>query len=243
MSNPLIGILVALREEASAVRAAINTLPEPQRELVRLVHGGVGPAMAVSAAQKLAQAPGLKWICSTGFCGGLDPTLPVGGIFLPKRMLAWTGSSPPPEHSIDAQTIQEAEQALQKAGLKFHTGTLATVTQPVFKVEEKYALALASGAQSVDMESAAVARLVFEKGLRFFAMRTVSDGANDALPDEVGTFLSAEGKVRIGKVTMFALGGPRNIRELWRLGQRSKEATQSLQAAWTAVLPVLLAEK
>ena len=235
-----LAILVALKEEAAGVRAAIKSLPESQQSRIRLAQGGVGAAMAASAAQKLAHTPGIRCICSTGFCGGLDPVLPVGGIFLPTQIVAWADDKAAQTFSLNDSTTQRVLNAFNAANLNVQTGTLATVINPVFKVEEKHALGKAAGAQGVDMESAAVARVTVEKNLEFFALRTVSDGANDALPDEVGTFLSVEGKVRIGNVTKFALGGPRNIRELWRLGQRSREATQSLEAAWKSVLPVLL---
>lgn len=242
MSEPVIeiGILVALKEEAAGVRAAIESLPSAQQSRIRLAQGGVGGSMAAAAAQKLVTTPGLRMLCSTGFCGGLDPVLNVGGVFLPTQVVAWTDEKASHTYTLPDNQTQRVLAAFQKAALKPETGTLATVINPVFKVEEKHALGKAANAKGVDMESAAVARVAESKGLAFFALRTVSDGANDALPDEVGTFLSVEGKVRIGNVTKFALRGPRNIRELWRLGQRSKEAAQALEAAWKAALPVLL---
>ena len=88
------------------------------------------------------------------------------------------------------------------------------------------------------MESYAVAQAAAGR-CPVFALRAVSDAVTDALPPEVAGFLDANGDVRMGKVTRFMLGGPRNIRTLMELKSRSDKAAASLTAAWKAVWPAL----
>jgi nucleoside phosphorylase len=71
---------------------------------------------------------------------------------------------------------------------------------------EKRRLASTYNAALVDMEAAAIARLAAMRGIPFYAIKGVSDGLNDRLPD-FNRFLSPHGQFQL-PFTLFALCAP-----------------------------------
>jgi adenosylhomocysteine nucleosidase len=241
----MIGIVVALREELTAVESAVRASGPEAAARVRMLRGGMGGAMAAAAAHKLlGNAPQVRLLISCGFSGGLSERLAVGDLFLATAVRARPSleqaaqSDEPAECSKPA--LDRAKTALAAALLAFHEGVLVTLAQPVLRSEDKRALGQLTGAQAVDMEAAAVVRVAKSAGVAFAALRTISDGVNDALPPEVATFLDEQGRVRTGKVLKFAAGGPSNLKELWRLKSRSDRAASALEAALRVAIPAWL---
>lgn len=241
----MIGIVVALREERAAVEAAARAAGPQATARIRVLQGGLGGAMAATAAHKLlGNAAQIRLLVSCGFSGGLSETLAVGDVFLVEHVKARPSLEQAAQRDdaspASPTALEQAAKAFSAAGLKFHRGTLVTLAQPVLRSEDKRALGKATGAQAVDMEAAAVARVAKEAGRAFAALRTISDGVDDALPPEVSSFLDEHGRVRTGKVLKFAAGGPSNLKQLWRLKSRSDKAAASLEAALRIALPAWL---
>lgn len=234
---PRLAIVVALKEEFAAVQAAF---PDASKQGVLLVRGGMGWNSATRAVQRLlsaADAP--NWICSSGFCGGLADTLAVGDILLADSIYgpAQNGEllpGAPPD-------LPALRSALDRAAVKTHVGALVTVKGAVFSCDEKRLLGRTRNAVGVDMESyaMAVAAATGAARAKVFALRSVSDSADDELPPEIGGFLTEDGKVRGTAILKFAVGGPRNMKTLWSLKTRTDKAGASLTAAWKAVWPAM----
>ncbi|MCW8129221.1 MAG: hypothetical protein KIS92_02445 [Planctomycetota bacterium] len=248
MSDPeRIGIVVALREEDAAVRAAIDALPEAQRVRVKLARGGMGWKAAEAAATQLAAVPGVRLLCSSGFSGALQDGLEAGSLVLAERVVALPPTTasfasnkiekPVPVHE---NALAEAARALMAAGLAYRGGQLATAREPVLKSQDKRMLGLGLQAVAVDMECAAVAYAARNRSLGTFALRAISDTVNDDLPPEVATFLDENGQVKMGNVAKFAMKGPSNVGTLMKLKSNAEKASAALAAGWKAVLPALL---
>lgn len=231
MSQPQLVILTALKEELAAVKAAI---PPADLERVKIVRAGIGWDAATRATQAALKDGAPKWICFSGFCGGLIDGMAVGDVVLSNAFC----TDGQPSISVANELVAKLSSALTVPGAKTHTGLIACAREAVTSVEQKRALAKSSGAVAVDMESFAVSQTV-GKSCGVFALRAVSDAVTDALPPEVGGFLDANGDVRMGKITRFMLGGPKNIKTLMELKSRSEKAAATLSAAWKAVWPVL----
>lgn len=121
---------------------------------ISLVCGGIGPEAARRAAQAMVILCKPDVLVSLGFAGALDHGLKAGDSFIP-RYVRNAG-----DNSIaDTQT---------------GTGTLLTLGF-IATTQQKDKLAEAYDAQAVDMESAAVACVAQAHGLRFMAVKAISD--------------------------------------------------------------------
>lgn len=230
MDRPKLAIITALKEEHSAISAALKGQP------VTVVRAGVGCEAAARATRELLSANAPKLICFSGFCGGLNDALAVGDVVLSSTLRsAPLNATYPVDLGFDLQALCAA---LQAAAIPNHLGTIVTVSQPVFSTEDKRRLGQQHNALAVDMESYAVAQAAGTAS-KVFALRTVSDSVGDALPPEIGEFLDANGDVRMGRVARFALLPPTNLSVLMGLKARSDKAAKSLAAAWAAIWPLI----
>jgi hypothetical protein len=259
MSPPRLAIITALPQELDAVQAAFSV---QERQNVTLVRGGEGRAAATEAVRKLLaspQPPAL--ICSSGFCGGLQDCAAVGDIILANAIL---GPNDGERYGVDFDTpgVDALRLALTEARVQHHVGAIVSVAAAVLQPEEKRTLGAARKALAVDMESYAIADVVWHGHVPLraredggtgsqqqteaargtpavFVLRVVSDSVDDALPEEVDTFLDAEGRVRLGSVARFALSSPRNVKVLWSMKANMEKSTAALTAAWRAVWPAI----
>jgi adenosylhomocysteine nucleosidase len=126
-----------------------------------LLCGGIGAEAARRATEAVIALYQPELVQSVGFAGALDPALKVGEIFSPSRV-------------VDARDGSSVEMA---TGF----GVLVSVAT-IAGTEEKAKLAKSYGAQAVDMEAASVARGAQARGLRFMAIKAISDESNFAMP-------------------------------------------------------------
>jgi adenosylhomocysteine nucleosidase len=115
---------------------------------------------------------------------------------------------------------------LQRAGLPGEELWLVT-SQRVADEAEKQRLAAAYGAGLVDMEAAAVARLAAMRGIPFYAIKGVSDGFRDKLPD-FNKFLGPRGEFQLARLILFVLPRPWLWPALVRMGENSRRASQAI---------------
>jgi nucleoside phosphorylase len=80
----------------------------------------------------------------------------------------------------------------------------------------------------IDMESHHVARAASERGLPFVAVRAVSDGAHQALPAVMASFVDGEGQTKMSAVLAALILRRVKLGELLQAGRASKRAHQAL---------------
>ncbi len=171
-----------------------------------LVCGGVGAEAARRATEAVVELyqPGV--VVSVGFAGALAPELKVADVFIPRQV-------------IDARDGSRVDTG---AG----NGTLVTFGT-IASVEQKAKLATAYAAQAVDMEAAAVARGAEARGVRFTAVKAISDEHGFVmLPLE--PFISAEGSWRGGRFAVWAALRPWLWPKLIQMARNSSRASQAL---------------
>jgi adenosylhomocysteine nucleosidase len=95
---------------------------------------------------------------------------------------------------------------------------------------EKQRLAAAYGAQLVDMEASAIARLAAMRGIPFYAIKGISDGIHDKLPD-FNRFIRPDGRFDMAGMVLFSILRPWHWPSLVRMGENSKKASQSIREA------------
>ncbi len=199
----MIGIVVGLEAEAKLAR----------RWGVPVAIGGGTAAGATRAADRLA--PTVRALVSFGLAGGLDPALRPGALLVPIRV-------------IDGPDSWDADPTLVRA-LGGGTGHVLLGGGTVLAtVDQKRAARAATGADAVDLESAAVARAAARHGLPFAALRAVCDGAGRALPRAALVALDPSGRVGPWRVVAAALSRPGEIPALLALARDAAEARHAL---------------
>jgi len=161
----VIVISACFRTEA----AWIPKLPD-----VHVVQTPMGEAAAGALEHLLPEAPSM--IVSTGFCGGLAPTLHPGKLVLAEA-IHQSGETIP----VDPALFAQAKEALRAAGLDFVCGPIRSSDRVVQARAEKQQLQT-DGAIAVDMESGPLAQWAREKQIRFLCLRAVLDPFDQDLP-------------------------------------------------------------
>ncbi len=173
-----------------------------------VVCGGIGAEAARRATEATVALyqPGL--VLSVGFAGGLEPGLKVGNIFSPSRV-------------VDARDGSSVEVGAG-SGVLVSAGGIAGV-------EQKAKLAESYGAQALDMEAAAVARGAQARGVRFMAVKAISDESSFAMP-AMDRFVGADGQFQAGRFVAFAGLRPWLWLRVMRLARNSAKASGALCA-------------
>lgn len=176
---------------------------------VVVVCGGVGLEAARRAAEAVIArySPGL--IYSVGFAGGLTPEMKVGDVLRPARIVnASDGSS----------TILDGGE-----GVLVTFGAIAGPEQKK-KLREAYA------AQAVDMEAAAVGRAAETRGVRFAAIKVISDEVDFVFPS-MERFVTSTGEFSEWRFVLFAALRPWLWPRVIELARNSGRASRVLCAA------------
>jgi adenosylhomocysteine nucleosidase len=139
---------------------------------VVVVCGGIGAEAARRATEAVIALYLPELVLSVGFAGALDPAMKVGEIFSPGRV-------------IDARDGSSVEIAAGR-GVLVSALTIAGT-------EQKAKLAESYGAQAVDMEAAAVARGAQARGVRFMAVKAISDASAFSMPP-LDRFVNRDGQ-------------------------------------------------
>lgn len=171
-----------------------------------LVCGGIGVEPARRAAEAVIALYGPNTIYSVGYAGALDSALQVKDVIRPERVInAGDGSS----------VIIPGGK-----GILVSYGQVATREQKR-KLQESF------GAQSVDMESAAVARAAEARGIRFSALKAISDDVDFEIP-ATDRFVDEQGRFREMSFALFVLLRPWLWPRVIRLMNNSRQATRAL---------------
>jgi adenosylhomocysteine nucleosidase len=171
-----------------------------------LVCGGIGPQAARRACEAAIALYRPKTVVSLGFAGALNPSLHIGQPFAPNRV-------------IDAQDGRVFELESGDAKLV----TFATVASS----DQKKKLALAYGAQAVDMEAASVARGAEARGVRFRAYKAISDPVHFQMP-ALERFIGANGQFHTVRFALFSLLRPWSWLSVLKLARHSWDASATL---------------
>lgn len=170
------------------------------------VCGGIGPQAARRAAEAIIALYRPAMVQSVGFAGALDTSLRVGELFEPRQV-------------IDASDGSRADTG---SGC----GVLVSFSSVAGR-EQKSRLAIAYQAQAVDMEAAAVAKGAEAHGLRFAALKVISDDSSFAMPPMQG-FIANDGSFRSGAFALHAALRPWVWGSVFRLARNSAKASHRL---------------
>ena len=225
LDNPIVAVAAEAREFAGLLSRAVKVerLRRPIRFARRATIGnsawllaadGPGPKRAAAAVESITAGEQPRAIVSTGFCGALDESLALGGIFVATRVL---------------EPAEPAEYAARPVGSwRTHaSGALVSVDRVAVSACEKKELR-AGGGEAVEMEAAAVARHAERCRIPFYCVRVVSDAACEDLPLDFNRFRDRDGRFSMRRIVGAALLRPTLWPALLEFGLRSRHAAQRL---------------
>jgi adenosylhomocysteine nucleosidase len=185
-----------------------RTFPFFENDNIVLVCGGIGAEAARRAAEAVIAIYEPATIYSVGFAGALDPTMKVGDVVSPERVV----------NSSDGSSV------------KLDGGNGVLVTFPaVASPKQKVKLRESFGAQAVDMEAAAVARAADAHGVGFRVVKAISDEIGFDFPS-TERFVDSKGKFAEGRFALFVALRPWLWPSVFALAKNSKRASRSLCA-------------
>jgi len=177
-----------------------------EKEDVVLVCGGIGPEAARRAAEAVIALYAPAMVFSAGFAGALGPSLKVGQVVQPRRVInAGDGSSVNLDHGD---------------GILITFGSVASPTQKA-KLRDSF------GAQAVDMEAAAVARAAEARGVVFGMVKAISDDFDFIFPS-MEDFVDSDGKFLEARFALFVAIRPWLWAKVFQLERNSKRASVAL---------------
>ena len=154
-------------------------------------------------------------VVSTGFVGGLSPSLEVGDVLVAERVLRLEPRVEYPGR-LPGGAIRDSRR-----------GVLVTIDRVAQTPAEKARLH-DLGADAVDMEAAEVARMAHELGAPFFCVRAVSDTARTEFAVDFNRARRADGTFSGWSVARQAGWDVRRWRRLLELKKDGERAAQVL---------------
>jgi adenosylhomocysteine nucleosidase len=219
-----IAIIAALpREIASLVR---GTRPDAALlssgiHLYRLpkaivVAAGMGPSRASIAVEAARAAGDVTTLISVGLAGSCVASLAAGEV-------------------AEIATVINTNTGERFATVNNAQPYILATTETIASVHEKIRLAATYGASLVDMEAATVARLATAHGLRFRAIKGVSD-AHDFELASLSRFAGKHGSFRTGAFAFHTALRPHTWAKAAKLGRDSNRALERLHSQLLEVI-------
>lgn len=189
---------------------------------------GAGGEAAGRASRLLIDGHRPRLILSPGFAGGLDPALARGALVYPRTAVTRSGGP-----SIDLATAVQGDSPRSAHGGTYRNDlAIVSVDAVVTTAAAKRALAAATGARLVDMETYAVAAVAQAAGLPCLSIRVVSDDASQDLPGEIAALVQPQsGMRRLGKALAGIGRRPRAALDMWRMWEHAVVDGRTLAGA------------
>lgn len=182
----------------------------------RVVVSGMGQARAIAAARAAFATSSAEWVLSCGFAGALNPSLQLGDLL----------------HDADPWfPLTLPSQSAPSKPAVFHCSTRVIVSR-----SEKARLHSETGAGVVEMESGVIRELCHAKGLPSATLRVVSDVADEDLPLDFNTLLTASHDLHPGRMAWAIARAPWKIPGLLRFQHRVSHAARCLAEAINCAL-------
>jgi adenosylhomocysteine nucleosidase len=211
----MIAVTFALPSES---RGFLRSLGERKKEVV-VLHTGVGANVCRKRIGPFLDAHEFRMLISSGFAGGVDPSLREGDLFLAEHFSA-------PELSRQAGELLDAR-----------VGRLVSSDRIIESRLEREHLAKQNGAVAVDMETEWIARACAAKNLPMLSLRVISDTAAAPFPAPPSILFDLERqKTDPLKLAAYLALHPASIIGLIRFARQIAGARANLSAALTKLV-------
>jgi adenosylhomocysteine nucleosidase len=204
-----------LKEEAAPFRKIAGGL-RPGR-LITVLLTGIGHQNAEKSVRNALPAHSPELVLTCGFAGGLNPDLKLGEVVFALANAPLALSTGTGEGLSSKLLAAGAKQA------KFFSADRVATT-----VAEKKKLRDETGADVVEMESAAIHAVCAEHGLPCATVRVISDTANEDLPLDFNRLSKPDKSLDYGKLFLAVARSPGKIGALMKLQKQTRFAAERL---------------
>jgi len=207
LPREIASLVKGLKPHPAFTHRAVYAYELPGAVVVAAGMGTHRVTLALEAARAIAP---ISTVISVGLAGACTPQLRPGEV-------------------ADACTIIDVRTGERYFASEPSPHTLVT-SDSIAGIAEKARLAQAYNAALVDMEAATLARLALAHGLRFRALKAVSDGHDFELPS-LSLFADKDGHFRTSAFALHTALRPRDWGKAAQLGRDSGRALKALDAA------------
>jgi hypothetical protein len=216
-------ICFALKEEAAPFHKIAAAHPGVVTIIV-----GIGRQNAEKSVRSFLNATSPKLVFTCGFAGGLNPDLKLGDVvFEIGNRKSEIGNQLETPHVVSYEKLVAAGA---KPAKFFCADRIATT------VAEKKALRAETGADVVEMESAAIQLVCAERGIPCITVRVISDTANEDLPLDFNALAKPDKSLDFGKLAWAIAKSPGKIGALMALQKKTSFAANQLSAVLAKVI-------
>ena len=175
-----------------------------------------------------------------GFAGGLNPDLKPGEVVFELTDRRGELHEPQMEIESGARRARPSENSLLRGKLlaagakpaKFFCADRIAVT-----AVEKKTLRAETGADAVEMESAAICAVCAERGIPCATVRVISDPAGEDLPLDFNALARPDRSLDYGRLAWALAKSPGKIGALMRLQKQTRLAAERLADVLSRILP------
>lgn len=200
-------VCFALKEEAAPFHQVAAGRPGIFTIIV-----GIGRQNAEQSVRNFLTSGSPELMVTCGFAGGLNPALKLGDVIFESGKL-----------KTESVNLEKKLLAAGAKPVKFFCADHIATT-----VAEKQSLRAQTGADAVEMESAAIHAVCAERGIPCVTVRVVSDPADEALPLDFNTLAKPDRSLDFGKLAWAIAKSPGKIPQLLALGKKTKFAAEQL---------------
>jgi adenosylhomocysteine nucleosidase len=195
-------ICFALKEEAAPFRKIAAG-----KSGIKILLAGIGRQNAEKSLREFLATHSPKLVLTCGFAGGLNPDLKLGDVVFETS-----------DQTLRAKLLGAGAKPLKI----FCADHIATT------VAEKKKLRAETGADAVEMESAAIHAICRERGIPCATVRVISDTAHEDLPMDFNALAKPDKNLDFGKLFLAIAKSPGKIPALMQLQKKTKFAAENL---------------
>lgn len=207
-------VCFALKEEAAPFRKIAAG-----KSGVSVLIVGIGRQNAEKSSRNFLASHAPELVLTCGFAGGLNPDLKLGDVVF---------EIPMPESKVQRQLLA----AGAKPATFFCADRIATT------VAEKKKLRDETGADAVEMESAAIHTVCAEKNIPCATVRVISDTAEENLPLDFNALSKPDKSLDFGKLFFAIATAPGKIGALMALQKKTSFAARQLAEVLEKIISV-----
>ena len=199
----MIGIIGAMEPEVQAIIELVENKKTTNVGSLNFVEGkinnkdvviaqcGIGKVFAALCAEAMILNYKPEYIINVGVAGALSNNLDVASIAISSNLVQHDMDTSPLGDPVgmisginivnipaDEDLINKVKAAVEKTGIKYEIGTIASGDQFVNSVEKKEYIRSTFGAIACEMEGAAIAQVAYVNKVPFCVIRAISDKAD-----------------------------------------------------------------
>jgi len=219
-------VCFALKEEAAPFRkmAAGTVVAAPA---VSILITGIGRRNAEKSVREFLATNSPELVLTCGFAGGLNPDLKLGEVIFEIVPRSSRGDEAQTESGEKLEpTHVGCYEQLIAAGAK--PATFFCADRIATTIAEKKKLRAETGADAVEMESAAIHDVCRDRGIPCATVRVISDTANEDLPLDFNALAKPDLSLDYGKLALVILKSPGKIGALLKLQKKTRFAAEQL---------------